>query len=140
MGYLEALTINGKSWPYTERITPSVGDTVRWRVINSSMRGHPMHLHGFNFTELSLGSVLSDSIFKPGHEPAIVTQNMMGLTTMNMKWVATRPGNWLFHCHLSYHVTPDIRLPGAAELDPPNEKPHMAGLVVAMTLNPDPVI
>jgi manganese oxidase len=135
-GYLEALTINGKSWPYTEKITHSVGDTVRWRVINSSMRGHPMHLHGFNFTELSLGSVLSDSIFKPGHEPAIVTQNMMGQTTMNMKWVASRPGNWLFHCHLSFHVTPEIRLPGAAELDPPNEKPHMAGLVVALTVKP----
>jgi len=102
------------------------------------MRGHPMHLHGFNFTETSFGSVLSDSVFKPGHEPAIVTQNMTGLTTMNMKWVASRPGNWLFHCHLSFHVTPDIRLPGAAELDLPNEKPHMAGLVMAMTVKSGP--
>lgn len=137
-GFLEVLTINGKSWPYTERSSHSVGDTVRWRVINSSMRGHPMHLHGFNFTETSFGSVLSDSVFKPGHEPAIVTQNMTGQTTMSMKWVASRPGNWLFHCHLSYHVTPDIRLPGAAELDLPNEKPHMAGLVMAMTVKPGP--
>ena len=62
----------------------------------------------------------------------------MGLTTMSMKWVASRPGNWLFHCHLSYHVTPDIRLPGAAELDPPNEKQHMAGLVIGMTVKPGP--
>ncbi len=135
-GYLEALTINGKSWPFTERLTPSVGDTMRWRVINSSGRSHPMHLHGFNFTKLSLGSMLSDSIFKPGHEPSIVTQNMMGETTMNMKWVASRPGNWLFHCHLSYHVTTDVRLPGTADMDPANERQHMAGLVLGMTIKP----
>jgi manganese oxidase len=137
-GYLEVLTINGKSWPFTEKLTPSVGDTVRWRVINSSNRSHPMHLHGFNFTELSVGSILSDSIFKPDQEPNIVTQNMMGQTTMNMKWIASRPGNWLFHCHLSYHVTPDIRLPGTAELDPSNEKSHMAGLVMAMAVKSGP--
>jgi len=137
-GFLEALTINGKSWPYTERFSQSVGDTVRWRIINSSLRVHPMHLHGFNFTELSIGSVLSDSVFKPGYEPSIVTQNMRTLTTMTMKWVASRPGNWLFHCHLSFHTAPDTRLPGAAELDPPNEKQHMAGLVLGMTIKPGP--
>ncbi len=137
-GYLESLTINGKSWPYTEPITQSVGDTIRWRVINSSIRSHPMHLHGFNFTELSLGSVLSDSIFKPGYEPKIVTQNMNGQSTMSLKWVASRPGTWLFHCHLSFHVTPDIRLPGASELDPPNQRPHMAGLVIGINIKPGP--
>jgi manganese oxidase len=137
-GYLESLTINGKSWPNTEQISLSVGDTVRWRVINCSIRPHPMHLHGFNFTELSLGSVLSDSIFKPGYEPRIVTQNMSGQSTMSMKWVASRPGNWLFHCHLSFHTTPEIRLPGAAELDVPNQSPHMAGLVVGLKIKPGP--
>jgi len=137
-GYLESFTINGKSWPNTEGFTPSVGDTVRWRVINVSLRSHPMHLHGFNFTELSLGSALSDSVFKPGYEPMIVTQNMGGQSTMNMKWVASRPGSWLFHCHLSFHVTPEIRLPGAADLDPPNQSPHMAGLVVGINIKPGP--
>jgi manganese oxidase len=135
-GYMESLTINGRSWPNTEMITQSVGDTVRWRVINSSIRPHPMHLHGFNFTELSLGSTLSDSMFKPGYEPSIVTQTMPPKSTMTMKWLAARPGNWLFHCHLSFHVTPDIRLPGAAELDEPGERPHMAGLVVGINIKP----
>jgi manganese oxidase len=137
-GYLEALTMNGKSWPYTERITQSVGDTVRWRVINTSIRSHPMHLHGFNFKEMSIGSVLSDSMYKSGYEPSIVTQNMMGRSTMTMKWIASRPGTWLFHCHLSYHVTTEIRLPGTVELDPPNQSPHMAGLVIGMTVKPGP--
>ena len=137
-GALEALTINGKSWPYTERTAPSVGDTLRWRVINASLREHPMHLHGFNYSVLSLGSVLADSIFKPGYEPRVVTQTMLPQTTMNMKWVASRPGNWLFHCHLSFHVTPEIRLPGATELDPPGDKQHMAGLVLGVNIKPGP--
>ncbi len=137
-GYMASLTINGGSWPNSEMITPSVGDTVRWRVINSSLRTHPMHLHGFNFSLLSLGTVLADSIFKPGYEPSIVTQNMAPFSTMNMKWVAARPGNWLFHCHLSFHVTPEIRLPGAAELDPPGQSQHMAGLVVGINIKPGP--
>ncbi len=137
-GALEALTVNGKSWPYTERITPSVGDTVRWRIINASLREHPMHLHGFNYTELSRGSILTDSIFKPGYEPVVVTQTMLPQTTMNMKWIASRQGNWLFHCHLSFHVTPEIRLPGAVELDPPDQKPHMAGLALGIIIKPGP--
>ena len=29
-------TINGKAWPHTERLTYTVGDTVRYRVINAS--------------------------------------------------------------------------------------------------------
>ncbi|HLO81450.1 MAG TPA: multicopper oxidase domain-containing protein [Chitinophagaceae bacterium] len=135
-GYMESLTINGGSWPNTELFTPSVGDTVRWRVINSSIRNHPMHLHGFNFTLQSLGSVLSDSVIKAGYQPSIVTQTMVGRSTMMLKWVPTRPGNWLFHCHLSFHVTPDIRLPGAADLDQPDQSPHMAGLVVGIQVKP----
>lgn len=28
---------------------------------------------------------------------------------MTMSWVPTRPGNWLFHCHLIAHIAPQIR-------------------------------
>ena len=46
--YHNALAINGKSWPYTERVSATVGDTLRWHVVNASIREHPMHLHGFS--------------------------------------------------------------------------------------------
>ena len=137
-GYLESLTINGKSWPFTERFLFSVGDTVRWRIINSSVRRHPMHLHGFYYTVLSKGSVLSDHIFEKGRRPEVVTDDIDGFSTMNMQWVASRPGNWLYHCHLSFHVTQDIRLPGTASLDPPGCFEHMAGLVIGITIKPGP--
>ena len=43
------MTINGLSWPHTERIDLTQGDSVRWRVINMTEIDHPMHLHGFYF-------------------------------------------------------------------------------------------
>jgi FtsP/CotA-like multicopper oxidase with cupredoxin domain len=55
-GYLEGLTINGRSWPYTERMGMSVGQKQRWRVVNASKRFHPMHLHGFFYSVLSRGA------------------------------------------------------------------------------------
>ena len=135
-GILESLTMNGKSWPFTEQFFPAVGDTMRWRVINSSQRMHPMHLHGFNYTVLSKGTLLSDHIFEKSLRPVVVTQDMYEHSTMIMKWVAARPGKWLFHCHLSFHVVSDIRLPGTASLDPPDYINHMAGLVLGITVKP----
>ncbi|HEU5041525.1 MAG TPA: multicopper oxidase domain-containing protein, partial [Gemmatimonadales bacterium] len=74
--YRHALTINGRSWPYTERLDAMVGDSVRWRVVNASRRGHPMHLHGFYFRLDALGDGLADSMLPPGQRPMVVTQSM----------------------------------------------------------------
>ena len=43
------LVVNGRSWPHTSRLAYTVGDSVRWRVINASADVHPMHLHGFYY-------------------------------------------------------------------------------------------
>lgn len=130
----ESLTINGKSWPYTELFEPSVGDTIRWKVINSSIRNHPMHLHGFYYDVLSSGSVLKDEIYDPEHRRTVVTEFMTGRTTMEMLWVPTREGRWLFHCHISFHVAGAIRLRDGRN----HEHDHMAGLVVGINVKTGP--
>ena len=140
--YRNALTINGRSWPYTERIEASVGDTVRWRVVNASWRGHPMHLHGFYFRVDGLGDGLTDAILPPGKRPMAVTQRLAPFQTMALTWVPERAGHWLFHCHIGFHVVPDIRL------DPPPPESHdrmahdpavhMAGLVMGIVVRPAP--
>ena len=130
--WLEALTINGLSWPYTERQRPAVGDTLRWRVINPSGRNHPMHLHGFYYDVLSRGSMLEDDIYELADARKVVTEFMFFRTTMLMQWVATRPGKWLFHCHLSFHISPEIRLPMADAVEGHHDEPHMAGLVLGI--------
>ncbi len=136
LGYLSTLTINGLSWPFTERQRPAVGDTLRWRIINVSHEGHPMHLHGFYYHITSLGSMVKDNTFNKEDRPNLVTQFMPGLTTMGMEWIPTRPGNWLFHCHLSFHVESGIRLPGSDDLD--DDGCHMAGLVLGIEVPPGP--
>ena len=41
--------INGLSWPHTERLTYTAGDTIRWRWVNPTDSPHPIHLHGHTF-------------------------------------------------------------------------------------------
>ncbi len=104
------LTINGAPWPHTERFTYDMGDFIRWRLINQSERGHPMHLHGFFFRVDARGDLAKDSIYWPSEQRMAVTEGMSPGSTMSMVWSPDRPGGWLFHCHLSFHVAPNIPL------------------------------
>lgn len=138
----EALAMNGRSWPHTERIETTVGDTLRWRIVNGSMRSHPMHLHGAYFRVDAHGTGTTDTTYAPAQQRMVVTEHMRPLHTMRITWTPDEPGNWLFHCHLSYHVIAEARL------DPPEEGhvammssdpgKHMSGLVMGISVRPRP--
>jgi FtsP/CotA-like multicopper oxidase with cupredoxin domain len=137
--YRNALAINGRSFPYDERVEPQVGDTLRWRWINASLRNHPMHLHGFYFRVDSKGDGLADTVYAPSARRMAVTENLAPRETMSLAWSPDRPGNWLFHCHIMFHVLDDARL------GPPPSGPHgnhlgrhMAGLVLGISVRPGP--
>ncbi len=139
--YINALTINGRSWPYDERITATVGDTLRWRWVNANGRGHPMHLHGFFFRVDSRGDVGADTVYAPAERRLAVTEPMTAFSTMAITWVPEREGNWLFHCHIGYHVTVDATLEAPAEQDTAmrmahDPERHMAGLVLGISVAP----
>jgi manganese oxidase len=129
-GFL-TFAINGRSWPNTERIVATVGDTTHWRIINASTNVHPLHLHGFYFrVDTSTGT-------EPGVPGRMVaTQRMPAFSTMSMTWVPERPGNWIFHCHFQLHVAPDP----ARRM--PHEENHalsgMRGLVLGVSVAPKP--
>jgi manganese oxidase len=136
MRFRNILAINGKSWPYTERLSANIGDGIRWRVINSSTHSHPMHLHGFYFKVRSRGSHLADTALGAASRD-VVTESMYSGSTMAIEWSPNRPGNWLFHCHLTFHVNESARLDGHASghhhaVDPLG---HMAGLVMGITVH-----
>ena len=140
--YGNALTINGRSWPYTERMTATVGDTLRWRVINATARNHPMHLHGFYYRVDSRGDIAADTVYSPDDRRLVVTEGLQPFTTLTMDWSPNRPGNWLYHCHIGFHVLADARVnPVAASShdrmahDP---RVHMAGLVLGISVAPRP--
>jgi FtsP/CotA-like multicopper oxidase with cupredoxin domain len=134
----EALAINGKSWPFTERLNATTGDTLRWRVVNGTIRNHPMHLHGFYYNVDARGSAMDDTTYATGASRLVVTEDMTSFTTMSMRWVPERPGNWLFHCHLSFHVVSDARLdPPAHSGHSSDPREHMGGLVLGIAVRPD---
>ena len=101
----EYFAINGRSWPYTERLTYAMGDSVRWRLVNASPWVHPMHLHGFYFRVDSRGDIARDTIYWQHERRMAVTERLEPGTTMRMAWSPDRPGGWIFHCHNSWHVT-----------------------------------
>ena len=135
--YRQALTFNGKSWPHTERVSATVGDSARWRIINGSARRHPMHMHGFYFRVDSRGTAANDTLYSPDLRRTAVTEDMAAFTTMSIAWSPDRPGNWLFHCHLTFHVTDRARLDGKGDehaIHDTDPAKHMAGLVIGINV------
>lgn len=100
----EFLTINGRPWPLTERLVYDMGETVRWRVINVSPAVHPMHLHGFFYRVNARGGLESERPLPADRPRMAVTELLAPGETMRMTWTPERPGGWLFHCHLAWHV------------------------------------
>ena len=125
-------TINGRSWPYAPRLRHSVGETVRFRVINLSCDQHAMHLHGFHFSVETAGDGLVDSV-PVGGPRTEVTEVVAPGRTFALSWTPTRSGNWLFHCHMVGHM-----VPSAADLSAHHggtDDAGMAGLVVGIEVD-----
>jgi FtsP/CotA-like multicopper oxidase with cupredoxin domain len=147
-GASEVATINGKSWPYSERFTFQAGETVRWRWLNPSVSEHAMHLHGFYYHLDGIGDAERYKPFNQTERPLIVTRFVETGQTFDMTWVPERAGRWLFHCHMMIHMSPpEWRLllekpeQGAAatpaqEHSDPAETQHagMGGLVLGITV------
>lgn len=150
--WTEFFVINGMPWPLTERFTYEVGDSVHWRVVNATNDIHPLHLHGFYFRIDSRGDIARDTTYWPQQRRMAVTERVEPGQTMAIVWSPDRPGGWIFHCHLNWHV---IENPGVgAEMVPQPERikavteghPHhdpdnhvesgMGGLMLAMYIKP----
>jgi manganese oxidase len=130
-------TINGKSWPDTERLALKVGEPIHWRWINTSDSDHAMHLHGFYFQVDGVGDQDHFQEFARQEQLTVVTQEMLPGGTFNMTWIPERPGHWLMHCHMTFHMMQPENLPGyaiAAHYTPENA--GMGGLVLGLDVQP----
>ena len=138
------MMVNGASWPSTERLRYTVGDTVRWRVINASAAQHPMHLHGFYFTLTARGDGVLDTILPAAQQRRLVTEVIRANGTLALTWVPERPGNWLFHCHLVRHmalvqaIEPRNAAGGHEMSSVHHAEENMAGLVMGIHVVPRP--
>src|SRR5579864_801247 len=140
------LTINGKSWPYTERLHARLGHPEYWRIINASEATHPMHLHGFYFNVEGVGDGLTARHLSDREQRLVVTQVVEPHHTFDMMWTPERPGNWLFHCHILDHMTsyisPFLYGPGSSATPPHaahnyDHSTSMSKLVLGITVTGD---
>ena len=146
--------INGRSWPFTERLQYTAGDSVRWHVINASDAVHTMHLHGFYYRIDARGDAVHDSTLARARPVTVVTAGTRPGEWVSLAWTPERTGNWLFHCHFVTHMSAEQRLdrtPVAGNdivssshapdaLSRPGVSDHaresMAGLVLGVTVRP----
>jgi FtsP/CotA-like multicopper oxidase with cupredoxin domain len=138
------MAINGLSWPHTERIDATQGDSLRWRVINLTGLDHPMHLHGFYFRLDATGDGLRDTLLAPDQRRMEVTELLPPRHTMDMRWSPTRSGNWIFHCHFAVHISDLVSLDthngmhdAGSATQHASDAPHqMFGLVLGIRVAP----
>ena len=96
-GNMERYTwsINGVKYEDAEPIRLKLGERVRFKFVNETMMAHPMHLHGmWMMLDNGQGS------FDPIKHVVSVAPN----TTVYAETEVDAPGQWAFHCHLSYHA------------------------------------
>jgi FtsP/CotA-like multicopper oxidase with cupredoxin domain len=135
------LFINGKSWPYTERLTYKRGEISHWHVINPTESDHAMHLHGFYFTVDGAGDGEHYARYSEEQRRSAVTEHIDVGHTFEMSWTPDREGNWLFHCHMLLHMTStDVSHPkeaqSAAHKAAHEHSAGMGGLVMGITVLP----
>lgn len=88
-------SLNDVKMSDAEPIVLQYGERVRFKFVNETMMSHPMHLHG-------MWSILDND--KGKWDPIKHVVNVSPGTTVYMETEVDAPGQWAFHCHLSYHA------------------------------------
>lgn len=94
-------TIDGKTWPDTEKILVNRGDRVLVSFTNKADMEHPMHLHGHTFEIVEIGG-------KPLARPMAKDIALVPANGGTLTWrfdATSPPGRWLLHCHNDIHMT-----------------------------------
>jgi CopA family copper-resistance protein len=88
-------SFNGKTFSEVGPIRVTLGERVRFTVINDTMMEHPIHLHGY-MVSLENG--------QDGALPLKHTVNVKPAEKLSFVYTADAPGRWAFHCHLMLHM------------------------------------
>ena len=93
-------TMNGKTYPHTQRIAVRSGDNVVVRFKNISDMDHPMHLHGHVFQLVELNGT---TFARPLPKDTALIPAYTGTMTWAFK-ADSPPGRWVLHCHNEVHM------------------------------------
>ena len=78
-----------------DTIRVRAGEVVRFVMVNRTMMHHPMHLHGHFFRVVN---------GQGDRAPLKHTVDVAPMSTTVIEFAADELGDWLFHCHLLYHM------------------------------------
>ena len=88
-------SFNDKTLKEESTIRVKRGEVVRMRFINDTMMHHPLHLHGHFFRLLN-----GQGDFAPLKH----TVDVPPMGKAAIEFLANEQGDWMFHCHLLYHM------------------------------------
>jgi FtsP/CotA-like multicopper oxidase with cupredoxin domain len=99
---MRALARNGQFWAFNAVagmaeapfVEAARGETIRVPMTNRTAFPHAMHLHGTHFREIG-----ADGTPGPWRDTLLLGPD----ETREIAFVAERPGDWMFHCHMLGH-------------------------------------
>ncbi len=86
---------NGKPLSKDAMIPIKRGEVVRVKMVNTTMMYHPIHFHGHFFRVLN---------GQGEYSPLKHTVSLAPMETVTIEFLADDTKNWIFHCHLLYHM------------------------------------
>lgn len=87
--------LNNKPLSESDNILVKEGEVVRFIMINRTMMHHPMHLHGHFFRVIN---------GQGDNAPLKNVVDVPPMSTTVIEFFSDEVGDWLFHCHLLYHM------------------------------------
>ncbi|MSU53617.1 MAG: hypothetical protein EXS41_09560 [Opitutaceae bacterium] len=99
------------------------GEVLRLVLVNNTMMHHPMHLHGHFFR------LLIPDAGDPAYAPLKHTVDVPPMSRRTIEFLASEDRDWLFHCHLLYHM-----MAGMARVVSYSEPPSTSTAVQAPNL------
>lgn len=111
---LEYVLTGNTSYPASENavVVNQKNMWTFWVIENQSPVAHPMHLHGHDFVVLGASAAnagpftAADKAQLKGANPTRRDVTMLQASGwLVLGFQADNPGNWLFHCHIAWHVS-----------------------------------
>jgi hypothetical protein len=88
-------SFDGKTMDQDPYITIRKGEVVELELVNDTMMHHPIHLHGHFFRVLA---------GQGSRSPLKHTVDVPPMARRTLEFEANEEKDWLFHCHILYHM------------------------------------
>jgi FtsP/CotA-like multicopper oxidase with cupredoxin domain len=109
-------SFNGKMLKEESTIPVKRGEVLRMKFINDTMMHHPLHLHGHFFRLLN-----GQGDFAPLKH----TVDVPPMARAAIEFLASEQGDWIFHCHLLYHMKAGMSRVISYDDQGANHKPNL---------------